>query len=108
MSLTFFQTVNPVSPVYQLTLVKLIGDKIISSCNLIPPLASCHAVCAVEWPSWATYTGVFLQHGSKAWTSVGRSARLLYCKNCMRWQNMKYTCKMTTWWLPSGYWEQCI
>ena len=48
MSLTFFQTLNPESPVYQLTLLKLIRDKIISSCNLIPPLVSCHAECAVE------------------------------------------------------------
>jgi hypothetical protein len=48
MSFTFFPTVNPASPVYQLTLLKLIRDKIISSCNLIPPLVSYHAVCAVE------------------------------------------------------------
>jgi len=48
MSLTFFQTANPENPVYQLTLLKLMRDKIISSCNLVPPLALCHAVCPVE------------------------------------------------------------
>jgi hypothetical protein len=47
-SLTFFQTANPESPVYQITLLKLIRDKIISICNLIPALGSCPAVCAVE------------------------------------------------------------
>jgi hypothetical protein len=47
MSLTFFQTVNHESPVYQLTLLKLIRDKIISS--LIPYLFLCHVMQCVQW-----------------------------------------------------------
>lgn len=46
MHVTFFQTVNPERPVYHLTL--LIRDQIISSCNLLPPLVSCYALCAMS------------------------------------------------------------
>jgi hypothetical protein len=80
-----------------------VREAMIFSCNFLSSgLSLCvtHQKCTVEYSSWASDSGLFIQHGGKTGSIVNNAARLLHCTEHMTQKRVHCMHKINTQWPP--------